>query len=146
MDKRELEYYIGKFLNSLERKEVLTGKRYYYGIHDILTRKRQVIGESGTLESVENLPNAHIVDNQYRKLVDQKTNYALGKPITIATDNETYSKELEKIFDKKLHKKIRILGKAAIEGGIAWLHPYYDGNGDLKFKVFPAEEVLPFLP
>lgn len=144
MDKRELEYYIGKFLNSPERNEVLTGKRYYYGVHDILTRKRQVIGASGALESVENLPNAHIVDNQYRKLVDQKTNYALGKPITIATDNETYSKELEKIFDKKLHKKIRTLGKAAIEGGIAWLHPYYDGNGDLKFKVFPAEEVLPF--
>lgn len=144
MDKKQLEYYIGKWLQSPRRFEILTGKRYYEGVHDILSRKRQVIGEKGQLVDVDNLPNAHIIDNQYKKLVDQKTNYALGKPITIAGDNEQYVKELEKLFDKKFHRKLRVLGKLAIEGGIAWMHPYYDGKGDLKFKIFPGEEVLPF--
>ena len=144
MDKRQLEYYIGKWLNSPRRKEILTGRRYYDGFHDILDRRRQAIGQEGKLVDVDNLPNAKIIDNQYKKLVDQKTNYALGKPITIAGDNEGYIKELEKLFDKNFHRKIRVLGKLAIEGGIAWMHPYYNSDGDLKFKVFPADEVLPF--
>lgn len=144
MTTQELQYYIGQWLNSPQRKEVLTGRRYYDGFHDILTRERLVIGASGALEPVKNLPNAHIVDNQYKKLVDQKTNYALGKPLTIATDNEKYAKELEKVFNKNFLRKIRVLGKHAIEGGIAWLHPYYDEDGELKVKVFPADEVLPF--
>ena len=144
MDKRQLEYYIMEWLNSPRRKEILTGRRYYEGFHDILGRKRQAIGKDGTLIEVNNLPNAHIVDNQYKKLVDQKTNYALGKPITIAGDNEKYVKELEKLFDKNFHRKIRVLGKLAIEGGIAWMHPYYNSEGELKFKIFPADEVLPF--
>lgn len=144
MDKRKLEYYIMEWLNSPRRKEILTGRRYYEGFHDILGRKRQAIGKDGTLIEVTNLPNAHIVDNQYKKLVDQKTNYALGKPITIAGDNEKYVKELEKLFDKNFHRKIRVLGKLAIEGGIAWMHPYYNSEGELKFKIFPADEVLPF--
>lgn len=144
MDKRQLEYYIMEWLNSPRRKEIITGRRYYEGFHDILGRKRQAIGKDGTLIEVTNLPNAHIVDNQYKKLVDQKTNYALGKPITIASDNEKYVKELEKLFDKNFHRKIRVLGKLAIEGGIAWMHPYYNSEGELKFKIFPADEVLPF--
>lgn len=144
MDKRQLEYYIMEWLNSPRRKEIITGRRYYEGFHDILGRKRQAIGKDGTLIEVTNLPNAHIVDNQYKKLVDQKTNYALGKPITIAGDNEKYVKELEKLFDKNFHRKIRVLGKLAIEGGIAWMHPYYNSEGELKFKIFPADEVLPF--
>ena len=144
MTTQELEYYIGQWLNSPQRNEVLTGRRYYDGFHDILDRERMVIGSSGDLEPVKNLPNAHIVDNQYKKLVDQKTNYALGKPITIATDNEKYAKELEKVFNKNFLRKIRVLGKHAIEGGIAWLHPYYDNDGELKVKIFPADEVLPF--
>lgn len=144
MNKRQLEYYIMEWLNSPRRKEILTGRRYYEGFHDILGRKRQAIGKDGTLIELTNLPNAHIVDNQYKKLVDQKTNYALGKPITIAGDNEKYVKELEKLFDKNFHRKIRVLGKLAIEGGIAWMHPYYNSEGELKFKIFPADEVLPF--
>lgn len=144
MDRQYLEHYIGKWLQSPRRQEILTGRRYYEGFHDILSRKRQVIGETGDLVEVKNLPNAHIVDNQYKKLVDQKTNYALGKPITIAGDNEKYVKELEKLFNKNFHRKLRVLGKLAIEGGIAWMHPYYDGKGNLKFKVFPGDEVLPF--
>ena len=144
MDIQLLEYYIGKWLNSPQRKEIDSGRRYYEGFHDILDRQRQVIGRDGSLETVTNLPNNKIIDNQYKKLVDQKTNYALGKPITISTDNEKYTKELEKVFNKKFLRKLRVLGKNAIEGGIAWLHPYYGTDGEFKFKVFSAYEVLPF--
>lgn len=131
------------WLNSKERNEMLVAKRYFEGYQDILQRKRMVINEVGTLSPVENLPNNRLVDNQYRKLVEQKTNYALGKPMTIASSDDTYLEELQKIFDKKMFRQLRLLGEEAINGGIAWLYPYYNALGEFKVKVFPAYEVMP---
>lgn len=122
---------------------MLLGRDYYLGMQDILERERMVIDEYGKLVAVDNLPNNRIVDNQYAKLVDQKTNYALGKPMTIATSNETYLEELHKIFDRKTHLLMRLLGEEAILGGISWLYPYYNELGEFKLKVFPSYEVMP---
>jgi hypothetical protein len=66
------------------RAKQLDGERYYEGHHDILTRKREAIGENGELTEVNNLPNNKIVDNRYKGLVKQKANYLLGKPLTIS--------------------------------------------------------------
>ena len=38
---------------------------------------------------------------------------------------------------------MRTVGEGAWIGGKAWLYPYYEG-GELAFKRFPADEVLPF--
>lgn len=122
---------------------MLTAKRYFEGYHDILERKRMVMNEQGTLSPVENLPNNRLVDNQYKKLVEQKTNYALGKPMTIATSDDVYLEELHKIFDKRMFRQLRLLGEEAINGGIAYLYPYYNANGEFKIKVFPSYEVMP---
>ena len=83
---------INQFKLSKKRNGMITGEKYYMGIHDILGRKRTVIGEDGKLEEVKNLPNNRIVDNQYKKMVDQKNNYLLGQPITIQCENEQYTK------------------------------------------------------
>lgn len=140
---QELQAEILNWLNSEERKEQLTAAKYYEGKHDILSRQREVIGVDGSLEPVNNLPNHRIVDNQYRLLVDKKTNYALGKPFTVSTERDDYAKELTKIFTRNFFKKARVLGRDAINGGMAWLHPYYSQTGDLKFKVFSSQEVFP---
>jgi SPP1 family phage portal protein len=131
------------WLASPKRAEMLLADRYYRGYQDILNRQRLVIDASGKLSPVDNLPNNRLVDNQYRKLVDQKTNYALGKPLTIATSDDAYLAELNKIFDKKMSRQLRVLGQYAIDGGIAWLHPYYNELGEFKTKVFPSYEVCP---
>lgn len=122
---------------------MLVGKDYYFGTQDILERKRTVINEAGGLSEVDNLPNNRIVDNQFKKLVDQKTNYALGKPMTLATSDPAYAEELHAIFTKKVHRQIRLLGEESILSGIAWLYPYYNAHGNFKFKVFPGYEVMP---
>lgn len=122
---------------------MLTAKRYYEGEQDILQRERMVMNEMGSLSPVDNLPNNRLVDNQFKKLVDQKTNYALGKPMTIATSDDTYLEELHNIFDKKMFRQIRLLGEEAILGGISWLYPYYNEQGEFKIKVFPSYEVMP---
>ena len=139
----KLNALVNDWLNSKERKEMLLGKRYFEGYHDILNRQRMVIGEGGALVPVQNLPNNKLVDNQYKKLVEQKTNYALGKPMTIASSDDTYLEEIHKIFDKKMFRQLRVLGEEAINSGIAWLYPYYNADGEFKIKVFPGYEVMP---
>ena len=134
---------IRDWLSSSARDEMLMAKEYYEGNHDILYRQRMVMNESGGLSPVENLPNNRLVDNQYRKLVDQKTHYSLGKPITISSADDAYLEELNKIFDKRMFRQLRLLGKESISGGIAWLYPYYNEAGEFKVKVFPAYEICP---
>lgn len=142
-DIRYLEIVLREWLKSDIRDEQLLAEKYYDGDHDILYRKKKVIGADGNLVAIENVVNNKLVDNQYRKLVDQKTNYVLGKPITISTENEEYLKLITKIFGKKVHRQLRTLAQYAVDGGIAWLHPYYGEDKTLRLAVFPSYEVCP---
>lgn len=138
-----LELVLAEWLKSPLREEQLLAEQYYDGNHDILRREKKVIGADGNLVTITNVANNKLVDNQYRKLVDQKTNYVLGKPLTIATENDKYLKALNKIFTKKVHRQFRTLARYAVDGAIAWLYPYYDKNGDLALDVFASYEICP---
>lgn len=135
---------INKFKNSDKRKLMITGEKYYMGEHDILNRKRTIIGEGGALQEVTNLPNNRIIDNQYAKIVDQKVNYLLGQPLTFDTENKDYAKLLQKVFNKRFRRTLKTLGQDVLNHGIAWLYPYYDETGELQFKKFEGYEILPF--
>ena len=139
-----LEAEIAKWKFSKTRLMQIAGFRYYEGDHDILKRERMMIGEGGRLEKVDNLPNNRIVDNQYAKLVNQKANYIDGKPFVIESDNENYVKELNLVMGKNFFRLLKSAGKSALNGGIAWLFPYYGEDGSLCFRLFPAYEILPF--
>ncbi len=125
------------------RLDALTGDRYYKGDHDILKRKRVTIGNDGKPYETKRLPNNKVVDNQYGKLVDQKKNYLLSKEFTFDTQDENYSFALSKVFDAKMRRLIKVAGQNAINGGISWIFPEIV-NGELKLRVFPAYEILPF--
>lgn len=139
-----LERAVFKFLKSDERKLMLLGEAYHEGEHDILKRERTVIGPDGLQIKAEHLPNNRRIDNQYAILVDQKVNYLLAKPLTLETENDTYLEYLKLYLNKRFHRLLRNVGEASLNQGIAWLHPYYDDSGELKFKRFPAHEILPF--
>ena len=79
------------------------GQNYYEGKHDILNKKRTAIGDDGKLVVIENLPNSKIVDNQYRKMVNQKSNYLVGQPFVLQCDNQTYVDALKKEGIVRLH-------------------------------------------
>lgn len=140
-DIRYLEMVLRKWLDSPARQEQLLAEKYYSGDHDILRREKKVIGPDGNLVKIENVANNRLVDNQYRKLVDQKTNYVLGKPLTIATTKDEYLTLLNRVFNKALHRQLRVLAQYAVDGGIAWLYPYYDEEGRFKIAVFPSHEI-----
>lgn len=143
-DKRYIEFKLSAWKASMWRMNQITGENYYKGLHDIIKRKRQVIGKDGELEEVKNLPNNRIVDNQFGKMVDQKKNYLLGQPIVFNSDNEQYAEALKAVFDKNFLRVIKNVGLDSLTGGIAWVHPFYDEEGNFKLKKFPAYEILPF--
>lgn len=134
---------IQSFLASRRRRDMLTGKWYFKGKHDILSRERQIIGVDGKLETVHNIPNNRIVDNQYRKMVIQKTNYLLGKPITVQADNEEYGKMLKQLFGAGFLRTLKAVGEDSLNCGIGWLFLTYNDNGELVFKRFSPHEIIP---
>lgn len=141
---RIIEIEIQHFKLSQKRKEMFDGEKYYRGRHDILDKKRTAIGSDGELTVVDNLPNNRIVDNQYKKMVNQKTNYLLGQPIVFRTENVEYGKCLKSIFNKRFMRLIKNVGKDSINGGIGWVYVYYDDNGGLNFSRISPYEVIPF--
>lgn len=143
-DKKFLQRELRKFINSSKRKHMIDGDLYYDYEQAIMRKKRMVIGEGGVLKEDKNLPNNRFTDNQYANMVDQKVNYLLSKPITFKTDNEAYAEALKQVFNKRFHRTLKNLGKDSYNGGIGWLYPYYDEQGEFRIKKFHPWEVLPF--
>lgn len=153
-----LEHEVKKWLASPQRAAMLMGDAYYDYEHSILKRKRMVIRDSIVAgrdemgreikaplwEEEKNLPNNKNIDNQYAKMVNQKVNFLLSKPFTLDSDNEQYKETLGKVFNMKFHKTLKNIGKDMYNCGIAWLHPYYDENGEFKIKRFRPWEIIPF--
>lgn len=135
---------ISEWQQSEKRKWMLIGDRYYRNKTDILERQRTAIGASGAKEPVGNLANNRLANAFTRKLVDQKVGYLLGKPLSVQTDNDQYLEQLNTFFDKSMMRRLKSLGKEAVNKGVAWLHVYYDENGALSFKKMRSEEIIPF--
>lgn len=139
-----LQRKISQWLGSQYRRDQIDGERYYLGFHDILHRKRTMIGKDGNPVEVHNVPNERITDNLYADMVDTKTNYLFSQPITFVTDNEKFQKELDKIITPAFLLKLKNLGEGTFNCGICYLYPYYNESGELKFKIFAGHSMKPF--
>ena len=106
-----LELELSDWIDSKERKMQIKGFEYYNDKQAILDYKREAIGRDGKLEEVKNLPNKKIIDNQYKRLVNQKVNHLVGKPFTVDTDNKEYSEILNTYFNKKFFKLLKTVTK-----------------------------------
>ena len=135
---------INRFRRSKRFHDMIAGDNYYSGKHDILHKKRTAIGDDGKLVVIENLPNNKIVDNQYRKMVNQKSNYLVGQPFVLQCDNQSYVDALKSIIlTKKFLKMLKEIAKDALNGGVGWIYPFYDENGEFAFKRFKPYEIIP---
>lgn len=139
-ERQFLQREIQDFMASKGRKDILNGRRYYLGDHDILLKRRTAIAENGVQIDLPNLPNNRIVDNKFDDLVDQKVNYLLANPLEVRSDIE----ELDTVFNRSFHRKLNNIAQDALIGGRGYLYPYFDLNGKLQFKRLKPENVLPF--
>lgn len=135
---------INRFRMSKRFYDMIAGDNYFSGKHDILHKKRTAIGDDGKLVVIENLPNNKIVDNQYRKMVVQKSNYLVGQPFVLQSKNKAYVEALTPIIQSKdFLKKLKEIAKDALNGGIGWIYPYYDEQGEFALKRFKPYEIIP---
>ena len=131
-----LEAEIRRWRDSPRRHDMLTGIAYYDDHQKIEDKQRLMIGKGGQKQAVHNLPNFRIMDNQYAKLVDQKSDYLLAKPLELKTEGQDgpYEKALDEIFNRKFMKTLKNVGKNAINCGISWICPYVGEDGGLHMK------------
>ena len=135
---------IKRFFGSKRYLEMVAGDNYYSGKHDILNKRRTAIGDDGKLIDIDNLPNNKIVDNQYRKMVNQKANYLVGQPFIFQCEDKTYTEAVKQyILSKGFLRKLKEIGKSAMNGGLCWVYPHYDERGEFTIKRFKAHEILP---
>lgn len=135
---------IHRFWRSKRCRDMVDGDLYYRGKHDILHKKRTAIGENGELITLDNLPNSRIVDNQFRKMVDQKANYLVGQPFVIRSENQEFADALQPyLMTKQFSRLIKAVTRDALCCGIGWLYPYYDDDGSLTFRRLRPYEVIP---
>lgn len=125
-DKRFLELEITAWLTSPERKKQLEGEAYYDGYQDVTHRERLALDEDGKPIVLKNLPNNRLVNNLYSKMVDQKTNYSFGRPLSFDTENKEYAKALGALFGARFLRTMHNVGEGAWIGGKSWLYPYYE--------------------
>lgn len=143
IEQEKIIYEINKFKFSDKLMSMQLGERYFEGKHDILNKTRQAIGNNGELVDIKNLPNSRVVDNQYKKIVVQKVNYLLGRPILFQMENDAYSSELSKIISKRFIRVINNIAIDTLNCGVGWLYVYYNELGDLSFKRFNPCEIIP---
>lgn len=138
-----IEIEIAAWLASEKRRQMMIGQAYARGEHDVLHKTRSAIGDGGKKTTVRNLPNNIIVDNQYGKLVRQKTSYLLAKPFEVKTEDEHFSEALKPVFNHAFRRTLRQIGEDCLNAGVGYLYPYFADN-ELRFRRFAPEEILPF--
>ena len=134
---------IKEFESSIKRRNMVKGYEYFTGRHDVLLKKRTAIGIGGEPTEIHNVPNNRIVDNQYRKLVIQKVNYLLGKPITLNSNNSKLNKALKEIFNADFDMTLKAICEDSLNCGLGWLFTGYDSNGNFTFKRISPWELVP---
>lgn len=139
LDALAVKKYIEQFEESEFRQWMIDGQRYYDGNNTaIMERKKQCYVGGGLVD--DPFKANHQLGSLYNRiLVKQLTNYLLGNGITYQTDMD-----LDDLIDtvtNRFDKLVKGLADEAGAKGVAWLHPYID-NGTLKFKRFPAEQII----
>lgn len=133
-DEQLLAAIVKDWETSDKRKWMVIGERYYRTKMDIEKKQQDITWRS----------NQKLAHDFVKKLVNQKVGYLLSKEPTIAAENEDYRKIMQDMFDKRLLKTIKNLGKEAINKGVAFLYVYIDEKGELSFKKIPSEQIIPF--
>lgn len=141
--RQEIEVLISEFISGKILRDMNIGENYYLGNHDILNRKIYGIDNKGDKVEIPFAPNNKIVDNMYRRFLDQKVNYLLSKEPTFVSDNDEYNNLIKEVFDDNFLKTLFLIGKNAYKYGISWLYVYYNKNSELCFKIFDSREIIP---
>lgn len=144
LNKDELIKYIEAKISDFKLKKdaMVESINYYNYEQDILLKKRCTIGTDGAIKTIENLPNARIIDNQYKKAVDQKVNYLFSQLPSVKCEDESYQELVQELYNNRF---LRTLNKIALESylcGISWMYVANE-SGKLSMMKMDSTEIVP---
>lgn len=137
-----IKIYIDEFNISKERRLMIKGEEYYKVENDILKRKMIRYEDESPVEDTTK-PNNTLAHGFMKNLIDDKVNYLLSKPYTMACDDENYLKSIQKLLGKRFQKILSKLGIESSNKGIGWLHIYVNPKGEFKLMKIPSEQIIP---
>lgn len=148
-------------VESVQKKRMLEGKRYYEADHDVWKHNfsSSVVSETedGEYEAKDrmvsfrnpNRSNHHCVHTFHRVLVDQKVSYLLGKEPSVSvlgadadTQLQRYEMLLNQMCDERFNEVFFDMVIGASNKGCEVLHIYYDDAGNFRYCITPAEECI----
>ena len=143
--------YIDEFVHSKERKWMLDGEAYYVVDNPgIMNRKMMRYQENKATGKIEAVPDPAKPNNKRAHgfmhiLVEDKVNYLLSKPYTLTCkEAEEYLEQVKDVLGKTFQeKRLMRLGVDASNGGIAWLHPYINEEGQFKTMIIKPGQGIP---
>ncbi|MCW6112192.1 phage portal protein [Clostridium sporogenes] len=134
--------HIQDFESSQKRNNMLVGEKYYDNENDIKQRKMYKYIDGQKVEDKER-PNNKLSHGFANLLVDEKVSYLLGTSPKVTADDEEFQKKIIDILDYKFGDKLQEIGVEASNKGIAWLQPYINNTGELKFRKHESEQIIP---
>lgn len=78
-----------------------------------------------------------------KNAVDEKIGYFLGTPPTITSSNEKLQELAVETLNEDFDDLINDIGIEASNKGVAWLHIYIDNEGEFRYMLIPAEQIIP---
>lgn len=139
--------------SSERKRRMAEGERYYRGEHDSLQKDFRRSPISETKENGEeelrmffnpNRSNHHCVHPFHHTLVAQKTAYLVGREPTISVRNgdRAFEEMLTELADEHFNGMLQSWLTGAANKGVEYLHVYYDGEGNFRYCIVPAEEII----
>ena len=137
-----------------EYREMIEGWDYYSKNNKLIEeKKRLVIGIDSENRPFDQeskvLSCTKLSHNYYRKLVNQKVSYVLGRPFTIKqttgsdeTNVNNMIVDTSKYLTDSLYDKIQKAGRDGIIGKLGWIYTYYENNS-LHFDRIDPKQVIP---
>lgn len=135
---------------SVRKQDMATGERYFNAKHDILNHVNYYYVNGKRVEdrikSNERIPHPF-----HQLLVIQKAAYIAGNPIKVSTNKKQlateefkkFIQEFNNIVEEQFDDIINDLIIGASNKAEEWIHFYIDAEGELRFIIADAKELIP---
>lgn len=151
-----IKYILNEDMESVQKKAMYDGVRYYNGQHDVLDKdfRSQMIEETEAENGEDvirqkpfknpNRSNHHNVHQFHKLLVNQKVSCIVGKEPTVTAEGSTeeFQSLVSGIANEEFDEMLQRLVKGASNKGYEALHFYYDEDGRLNYCIVPASELI----
>jgi SPP1 family phage portal protein len=139
-----IKIYIDEWEASKERRLMISGEKYYIVENEEILSREMYRYENEKKVKDETKANHKLAHGFMHEFVDDKVNYLLVKPYTMACKDETYLKKVQEILGKRYQHRLAQLGTETSNKGIAWTYEYIDSKGNKRTMKVPAEQCIPW--